>query len=349
MQPLSIAEAHQNARLRVTDVGTARALRLFRAMNVDALDRSWDAIAPALVASVSAAQVQAARQSTEYMNRVEAFYGTSTPAAIVPEAFGGVTHDGREVGPAAYGAVTRTKELIGRGAAPSAAFEVGAAFLATVVGAAIQDSGRNADLTLAAGKRWVRYVRVVSAGACSRCAILAGRDDYRKPFLRHPRCRCTMFPIADERGDREIPEGFFSSPGEYFESLSPRERERVFTKAGAKAIELGADPAKVVNARRGYFGSAPRGAAPRRLRPIQIGVKPDGSPLLVYATDEATTVRGSFGRLEIARTEQAIREGRYRRTTTIRLMPEQIMKMAGDNPDRARELLQRYGYLYPTF
>lgn len=155
-----------------------------------------------------------------------------------------------------------------------------------------------------------------------------------------------MFPIADERGDREIPEGFFSSPGEYFESLSPAERERVFTKAGAKAIELGADPAKVVNARRGYFGSAPRGAAPRRLRPIRIGVRPDGSPLLVYATDEATTVRGSFGRLEIARTEQAVREGRYRRTATIRLMPEAVMRMAGSSPDRAVELLRRYGYLY---
>ncbi|MHB9003997.1 MAG: VG15 protein [Coriobacteriia bacterium] len=347
MQPLSIADAHQAARARVTDVGTARAVRLFRAMSVDALDRSWDAIAPALVATVSAAQVAAARQSTGYMARVEAFYGTSTPAEVVPEAFGGVMHDGREVGPAAYGAVTQTKTLIGRGVPRQQAFEVGASFLATIVGAAIQDAGRNSDLTLAAGKRWVRYVRVVSAGACSRCAILAGRDDYRRPFLRHPRCRCTMFPIADERGDREIPKGFFSSPGEYFESLSAAERERVFTKAGAKAIEAGADPAKVVNARRGYFGSAPAGAAPRRLRPVTIGVRADGSPLQVFATDEGTTARGAFGRAEIAATERAAREGRYRRTTTLRLMPEQIMSMAGDNPDRAVELLRRYGYLYP--
>lgn len=349
MRPLSIADAHQAARARVTDVGTARAVRLFRAMNVDALDRSWDAVAPALVASVSAAQVAAARQSTQYMRRVDAYYGTDEPAEVVPEAFGGVTHDGREVGPAAYGAVTRTKELIGRGAAPSAAFEVGASFLATVVGAAIQDAGRNSDLTLATGKRWIRYVRVVSAGACSRCAILAGRDDYRRPFLRHPRCRCTMFPIADQDGDREIPEGFSASPSEYFESLSPSERERVFTKAGAKAIELGADPISVVNARRGYFGSAPRGAAPRRLQPVTIGVRADGTPLRVFATSEGTTARGAFARSELAATQQAAREGRYRRTTTIRLMPEAVMKMAGDNPARARELLQRYGYLYPTF
>jgi len=346
MQPLSIAEAHQNARLRVTDVGTARALRLFRAMSVDALDRSWDAIAPALVASVSAAQVQAARQSAEYMNRVEAFYGTSTPAAVVPEAFGGVTHDGRELGPAAYGSVTRTKELIGRGMPRFQAFEVGAAFLATIVGAAIQDAGRNSDLTLAAGKKWVRYVRIVNAGACSRCAILAGRDDYRKPFLRHPRCRCTMFPIENQDGARDLPEGMFATPDDYFQSLSPAERERVFTRAGAKAIELGADPAKVVNARRGYFGSAPAGAAPRRLQPVTIGVRADGSALQVFATAEGTTARGAFGRSELAAGQQATREGRYRRTTSLRLMPETIMDMAGDNPDRAVELLRRYGYLY---
>jgi len=134
MQPLSIADAHQAARARVTDVGTARAVRLFRQINVDALEFGWDAVAPSVVAAVTAAQVEAARQATQYMRRVEAYYGTSAPAEIVPEAFGGVTHDGREVGPAAYGAVTRTKELIGRGVPRFQAFEVGASFLAGLLG-----------------------------------------------------------------------------------------------------------------------------------------------------------------------------------------------------------------------
>jgi hypothetical protein len=156
-----------------------------------------------------------------------------------------------------------------------------------------------------------------------------------------------MFPIENQDGPKDLPEGMFATPDDYFQSLSAAERERVFTKAGAKAIEAGADPAKVVNARRGYFGSAPQGAAPRRLQPVTIGVRADGSPLQVFATSEGTTARGAFGRAELAATREATRTGRYRRTTTLRLMPETIMDMAGDNPDRAVELLKRYGYLYP--
>jgi len=138
----------------------------------------------------------------------------------------------------------------------------------------------------------------------------------------------------------------YSTPDDYFQSLSKAEQDRVFTKAGAEAVRNGADPAKVVNARRGYFGSKPLNVPVRRLRPIQIGVRPDGSPLTVFATAEGTTIRGAFGRQEIAATGEATKLGRYRRTTTLRLMPEQIVQMAGGNRERLVELLTRYGYLY---
>ena len=84
----------------------------------------------------------------------------------------------------------------------------------------------------------------------------------------------------------------------------------------------------------------------RRLRPVQIGVRPDGSPLNVFVTAEGTTARGAFARQERAASAAAAREGRYRRTTSVRLMPEQIVMDAGGNRERLVELLTRYGYLY---
>lgn len=136
-----------------------------------------------------------------------------------------------------------------------------------------------------------------------------------------------------------------SSPEEYFENLTRAEQDRIFTKAGAEAIRNGASPISVVNARRGALTGGGLGK-PARLIPTTIGVRADGSPLRVYLTGEGTTARGAFGRRERQLTEAYARSGQYRRTTTVRLMPEQIAVMAGGNADRWRELLKKYGYLY---
>ena len=341
MLPLSAALEHQNRRERLEDAAIRRAVRLFRTIDVDALDAGWDRVAPQLVAVVTAAQVVAARQSAPFM---EAVIPQSPPARLVPEAFGGVTLDGREVGPEMYQAVVRTKRDIGRGVPRQEAFQAAGSLLAILVGSMVQDLGRSADMSLSVGKGYTSYVRVVSPGACSRCAILAGSSSYKTAFKRHPKCRCTALPVRDLDEDA----GRFSSPEEYFDSLSKAEQDRVFTNAGAEAIRNGANPIKVVNARAGYFGRRPTplNQPPQRLRPVQIGVRADGSPLMVYATAEGTTVRGAFGRREIRLSGEARKEGRYRRTTSLRLMPEQLVIMSDGNPARMRELLERYGYLY---
>lgn len=341
--PIDVALAHQRRRQVTANSAVLSALKLWRLVNPQELDAGWSAIAPRMVEVVSAAQVTAARQATAYMGSVDRFYGLSSDVELVPEAFGGVTLDGRELGPAMFGAVTTTKEFT-KSAGATRAFEAGSAYLASLVAAAVQDMGRQADNTLAVGKTYTRYVRVVNPGACSRCAILAGKSSYKVAFKRHPRCRCTAWPIP-VGGSSTPPEGLYESPEDYFGSLSKVEQDRVFTKAGAEAIRNGADPIKVVNARRGALTTA----APNvraRLYPTTIGVRSDGSLLQVYATQEGTTARGVFGRRELQLTNQATREGRYRRTTTVRLMPEQIAVMAGGNVTRWVELLKKYGYLY---
>jgi hypothetical protein len=342
---LDVAYDHQQRRDVLAATTAARATRLFRRLDPQNLDMGWQFLAPTIAATVAEAQVTAARQATRYSNAVATLQDVTTePAALNPAAFGGVTIDGRELTPELYGAVTTTKKLVGAGVAVPAAFRSGAQMMSLLAATVIRDMGRSADSTIAVAKGFTYSVRVINPGACSRCAILAGVKGYRTDFDRHPGCKCSSMPLMDAD---DAPAGFHRSPDDYFQSLSEAEQDRIFTKSGAAAIRLGADPTKVVNARRGAYKMAkkrPDGSfAPSRLRPIRIGTKRDGSPLNVYATTEGTTSRGMWGRGQSL--TETIRVGdRYRRTSTLRLMPEQIMSMAS-SPERARELLARYGYL----
>lgn len=349
-----LAFAHNKRVIGIGDLLVRRGVRLWRSqMSLANLDASWNVVAPQMVAQVTAAQLAAAKLATPYTNALDRANGYEPePAVLVPEAFAGVMGDGREVAPALFGAVTNTKTAIGRGVAPSMAFEVGGNFIAAVMSAALHDMSRNADRVIASGKGYTRYVRVVNGSACSRCAILAGIYSSEQAFLRHVSCQCGTAAIQE---GAKVPGGFHDSPEAYFESLSKADQDRVFTNAGAEAIRQGADPVKVVNARRGAYGIGYSGHhnAPvpdgthNTMQKITIGRKADGSPLQVYATTESTTFRGRWGRRQFDHGQQMMKSvgDRYRRTTTLRLMPEQIQIMAGSDPQRYVELLQRYGYL----
>src|SRR5688572_5663811 len=104
--PSDLADLHQRRRIEATDRATLRALRLWRQIDPEHLDTGWNAVSPLMVGGVAAAQVAAAEQSTAYMNSVDMYYGRDNDARVVAAAFGGVTIDGRELGPAMYGAVT---------------------------------------------------------------------------------------------------------------------------------------------------------------------------------------------------------------------------------------------------
>lgn len=338
-----LAAAHQETLDRVAGSASRSAASLWRERVDPAwLDQSWDQLSPELETVVGAAQVLAAKHATSYVDQAGRLQGVTVTAGVVPQAFAGVTREGREIIPELFTAVTTTKALIGGGADARFALRAGVGVLSVLTGTAVADAGKSADRTLAVGKRMLYSVRVVQPGACSRCAILAGVIGYRDDFQRHPRCRCTSMPLS--QGDS--PDGFFRDPSDYFESLPKAEQDRVFTKTGAEAIRLGANPAKVVDARRGMYRSSVRRSdgsyAPARLRPVTIGRKADGSPLQVYATTEGNTARGAWGRTQALNVR--LGNERYRRTSTLRLMPEQIIHMA-PNPDRAVELLRRYGYL----
>ena len=318
--------------IRRSDQLTRRALRLWRRVPVDDLDGGWLSIEPELVAAVSAVAVQNAASAGRMVRSVARADGVPAGDVVVPHAFTGVDGTGRSSAGLLHGAVTTTKEQIGHGIAPPNAFMSGASYLAAMVKTAAADLSRSSAAVASAGRGYVRYIRMVSPGACDRCAILAGSDRFSKPFQRHPSCRCTSVPIRD--GDA-FPDGLHASPKDHFWDLSETEQDRIYGKAGAEAIRMGADPIQVVGARRGASGMRYSRAYPaplngrRVMQRVPIGVNPDGSPIMGYVTVEGTSKRGSYG---------------ARSPKRSRLMPESIMELT-DDPEMRRTLLRDAGYL----
>lgn len=334
----------QSRRRSLSDQVVVETQRLWHSqMLPNDLDGSWDRLAGTFAMAAYNGQLASATLTAPFIDevsRVQGFKQGSLETAR--ESYAGVAPDGAGLTPLLYGAVTEAKIRIGAGWATAAALDAGAAFMAAVIKTMIADMGRYHDMTRMRAKGYTRYTRVVNPGACSRCAILAGIASSAVAFPRHPNCACTAVPTAGQSpfGSKRL-----SNPSEYFESLSRAEQDRIFTLAGAQAIRDGADIFSVVNARRGASGISFSGAigrgntvplSGRRLIPVQIGVKPDGSPLMAYTTSEGTTRLGQFGR----------RTDATRRSQSLRLMPEQIYRMAGNDPIRVLELLRRYGYIF---
>lgn len=314
-----LADRHQTDRIRLGHALAGRVTRFWRQIPIDDLEGGWTAVAPLMAQQVIAAQRATVDAVAPFMASVDAAYGvTPVRAELDLDVLTNVMGDGREIAPALYTAVTATKRLVGGGMAPARAFETAANLLALIARSGLHDIGRNADNALAIGKTYTRYIRIVNAGACSRCAILAGARSGAVAFKRHKGCQCSSMPY--QVGGKPT-RGFFDNPSKYFESLSRGEQDRVFGEASAHAIREGADISKVVNARRGAYTAT-------------LGARPDGTPLNVLATTEGTTRRGEFGKANALRS-----------TSIIRLMPEQIQLMANGDPTRYADLLHRYGYL----
>ena len=219
-----------------------------------------------------------------------------------------------------------------------------------IVATQLQDVARHA----ASIERGVRpqvdsYVRVVNLPACGRCIILAGTPSAsEEPFERHPRCDCTAAPST-----RRLAEGLAASPAEAFEQMSVAEREKAFTKAGAEAIRLGADPAQVVNARRGMTTAQGVGESTQtRVRRRRTGEERLSARTaygsrgrLVRDEDGLYTTREGVARAKSGRTRGLAAQSMQRAGIDgPRLMPESIAEIATDPADHIR-LLRAYGYI----
>lgn len=350
---LEVAQAHQRRIINRTDKAIRKAVRAWAAMEFANLDESWAQVGSTVLATAYVAQNANAADANGYMRQATRSYGAKPSDLVVnSSAFVGIDGSGRELSALLFGAVTTTKQAVGAGLGSQQALYAGQLYLASMMKTALHDTSRSADLTAATGDGYTRYVRVVSAGACSRCAVLAGISSNRTAFKRHPACKCTAFPIED--GVTQAPAGLHDNAEDYFESLSAAEQDRVFTKAGAEAIRSGADISQLVTARRGAtgieygngIGRGTRANSGRRMLPTQIGRNADGSPIDGYVTTEGNTRRGQFGKLNrnLGEAEQRLTGARYSSTKYTRLMPETIVGLT-DDVELRKVLLRDAGYL----
>lgn len=329
-----LALEHQRKRTELSERVARRAARLWRSVESANIDQGWDRIAPELERTIVAGQFRAASSAQRYTAAVAEAQGVAVASgAVAVGAFTGATLEGRQIAPELYSAATTTKRLIGAGAGVGAAFQAGTAVMTILAATMVRDAGNMADKVSALPRaKTVQYARMLSPGACSRCAILAGVGNFTKHFERHPECKCTTVPVYG--GDlSNLPDDLHLSAGEYFNSLSPAEQDRVFTKAGADAIRMGASEISVVNARRGMFRVQQPGSLVARATPRTL-TGPDGKPFQAYVTTENRKRYGSPYRVDDSR-----------RTSQVRLMPETIINLAGGDQQKAVELLRQYGYL----
>lgn len=303
--PLEVALARYRTQSRLAASATLRARQTWRHLDRDDLSGSWERQIGPLLTAVTALQRQAAEGAQDYhLRAIEAQGGeVDFDGAINPAAFAGVAADGRPLDSLLYQPVIRAKELVAGGASvPTALRQAGQRF-GIFAGQQVRDAGRVADgLATYANPHASGWYRMLQTPSCARCAILAGKF-FRKNqgFSRHPRCDCVHVPAADS--DDSL-------------LLDPRKAIEAgqvtgLSQAETRAIADGADPAQVVNAKRG-------------MRTAQVY----GQRLKI--TTEGTTKRG------LARKSLG--------ASTPRLMPESIYRIAADRDDALR-LLRRNGYL----
>ncbi|MFF7982290.1 hypothetical protein ACFZDK_24700 [Streptomyces sp. NPDC007901] len=345
--PLVLAGRHLAQQRRIAATTMAAALREWGMLDAGQLRASWSSVGPRLVAVLTSGQLAAATGADDYIDGVaDAEDAGGAEDRVNPSAFAGVAADGRPLDTLMLRPLFTTFEAIKAGSGTQQALGAGRGLLATIIRSEVADAGRGAVGVGIAGRRTIQgYVRVVQPPACARCVILAGKEfGWNKGFQRHPRCDCIHLPTTlvarnQHRGrldsDAFSPTtrpgrggGAFVDPVDYFRSLSLAEQNRVFGEAGARAIREGADPASVVNARRGMYTADAYG---RR----------------VAATREGVTRRGAFYRAERRRAmDRGLvgPSGRGFQLRTPRLLPEEIYRLAEDREDAIR-LLRRFGYL----
>lgn len=320
---------------------TARVLRTVRQTWNPARPMSatawFDRYGEVLAAEVAAGQaeiVQIASVAIDDMLR-EQGYRAARDLVANPNAFAGTTGNGQPIIGLNYVAATKVtalQELPDPSAQDVAAVWRSAGLgLQLAVQTALADTNRLSKLSQLGARSGAGWLRMLRPPSCVRCAILAGKKGGSPAvgFQRHPGCDCDVVPIRDYR-NRAPDEDWRFDAKDYFESLGPKEQDKLFTTAGAKAIRDGADPAQVVNARRGMSTTVDR-----------FGFR-------TLTTTEGTTKRGHASRYLRAQYNAKLKKipgRRYQATNRPRLMPEEIYRLADGDADVALNLLHKNGFL----
>jgi hypothetical protein len=328
--PDEVASAYQLAQSRAAMGAALGAIGIWRQVDGKNLDRSFAALLPRLLAIVAQAQFLAAQAGVSFLARMLALQGAEPGGpALAPEAFAGLTGDGRPMGSLLYTPVALSKQYIGQGQRIADVITREEAHMALLVRTQVQDTGRmGLQAGIAAEPKYRGYVRKVNLPACARCIILSGRFyRYSEGFLRHPNCDCTMIPVAvgSDMVHAEDPAELIAR----VRAEDPAKLRKSLTEGDLRALDHGADLNQVINAHRGMTTAAGPG------RHIKV-------------TTEGTTKRGFAGQRLIREAGARRGSGRYSTARTPRLTPAQIFTEADLNGWDRTEIvrqLKRFGYV----
>lgn len=209
-----------------------------------------------VIAALANAQTKNATLIDKTMNMALMANGwQDTPIGLLaPEAFAGQLPNGAGLELIPNAVARRVREDLALGKSPYVAWRNGNKLLSKIVLTSLIDTQRAARAIAGLARPRTMYMRMATIPCCARCAVLAGKKGFwEKPFQRHPMCDCDQIPIPMDQ-DVEFTGPEFSA-AEYFESLTEKEQDRIFTIAGAQAIREGADIAQVVNSRQGMTGA----------------------------------------------------------------------------------------------
>jgi len=315
-----LADQHYRAQQRLSRQAAQQVQTLWNTVAGETDVRAgFTRVLPRLVAIVAAAQLLAAAQADTHASAELADDDQQLAGPVDAAMLAGVASDGRTLQALLAGGLVAFSLGHRAGLTRSEALLRGEHRLVLAAATQVADAGRAADGVAVISHGAAGYHRQLVPPACGRCAILAGRFyRWNAAFRRHPRCDCTYAPTADAGA----PSTF--DPAAYFASLTATEQDRLFGPAAAQAIRDGADPAQVVNAARGTDTATRPGT-----------------------TTQGTTRRGWYAYVQRALDPDSgfarAAGTRLARTTTPRLMPEQIYARARDR-GQALRLLKANGY-----
>lgn len=324
------AVSYQAQQSRIAQAAVTGAVAAWRGIDGKNLDLSWIHVLARMLAVITGQQRKAAASVPGYMDRLlkAQHVASQASARLLPDAFAGLTGDGRPLQSLLYAPVALSKQRIGQGERIADVLRDESKHVALLARTVTQDAGRMAQQSGMAAETAVRgYVRKVHLPACPRCIILSGRFyRYSDGFLRHPNCDCTMIPVAVG-----LDMVHAEDPAELMARMQAEHPERLrksLTEGDLKALEHGADLNQVVNAHRGMTTAAGPGRTGK-------------------VTTEGTTKRGFAGQRLAA--EGFVKSGgRYQRARTPRLTPAQIFTEADINGWDRTEIvrqLKRFGFV----
>lgn len=301
------ATRHKRDTEKLTSAAFERAGKAWKRVNPGSIVSSWQSMSADVIGAVMIAQHETITNNDAYLDfafneqNIDGLDARLRPGSIV----GTMPATGATLDAALAGVAFHTLDHIGRGYSTREAMDGGMLELSQLVQYAVADASRaSAQVRIGTAKTNVGYTRVVSAGCCARCAVLAGRFyRWNAGFLRHPNCLCLHFPATSAVASETA-----TDPYAQFEALSPTEQDRIYTKSGAEAIRNGADMNQVVNARRGMTTSG-------------------------RFTSEGSSKRGYY-----RNASDAGRAGKRR------LSVDEILRRSGNDKERFASLLSEYGY-----